>query len=111
MKGLTKHLKTSDLKNIAQDLSNFFDNPKDLITEALNTKNVFELPTWQKVGAKMVASGFFHIYYYEQRDYLAKVLEQSKEYAESFSDGQVFDRYCGLVGRVINALMTSKIEL
>lgn len=46
------------------------------------------------------------IYYTEQRDFLAGLLEESKEEADRFSDAQVFKKYCHLVARTMAKLYT-----
>lgn len=55
-----------------------------------------------------VEGGSALIYFDEQREFLAELLEETKEEANRFSDNQVFKKYCHLVARTVAQLYTEE---
>ena len=64
---------------------------------------VFEyLPNDYAAGKYMAEGGTFLIYYREQRDFLGDLLEENEfEREHKYSDNQVFNTYCHLIGRTV----------
>ena len=51
-------------------------------------------------GYNMAKGGCFACYYWNQRDALKEILEETEEEANRYSDDKVFETYCHLAGRV-----------
>lgn len=58
-----------------------------------------------KAGRYMAEGGTFLIYYDEQRKFLNDILEQTDTDNDKYSNNQVFDTYCHLIGRQIAELV------
>lgn len=61
-----------------------------------------------KKGVKLAEGGAFACYYWDQRDAIREILEETEAEAEKYTDDQVFKIYCHLAGRVYEALKKQK---
>ena len=59
-------------------------------------------------GVKLAEGGAIACYYWDQRDAIAEILEETPAEAEKYTDDQVFKTYCHLAGRVFEKLASEK---
>ena len=59
-----------------------------------------------QTGINYAEGGSLLVYYYDQRNFLRDLLEQTQEEADKYSDYKVFKLYCHLVARTIARLYT-----
>ena len=62
--------------------------------------------TLYQTGIDYAEGGSLLVYYYDQRNFLRDLLEQTQEEADKYSDYKVFKLYCHLVARTIARLYT-----
>ena len=55
-------------------------------------------------GVKLAQGGAFACYYWDERDAIKEILEETEQEAARFSDDEVFKTYCHLAGRVYEVL-------
>lgn len=55
-------------------------------------------------GENLAGGGSFACYYWDERDAIREILEESEQEAARFSDDEVFKTYCHLAGRVYEVL-------
>lgn len=64
------------------------------------------MPTDYKKGRYMAEGGTFLVYYAEQREFLGELLEANEfETYDKYSNNQVFETYCHLIGRQVAELV------
>ena len=59
-------------------------------------------------GVKLAEGGAFACYYWNQRDAIKEILQETKEESEKYTDDKVFKIYCHLAGRVYEKLAKEK---
>lgn len=103
---------TNEVKQRMQDhVLSYFDEghgwdlhtPKGALKEQL--KSFDYMPTDYAKGLYMVQGGSFLIYYYDQREFLKNLLDQTEEQANKYSNAQVFAKYSHLVAKTIQDLV------
>lgn len=63
-----------------------------------------------QTGINYAEGGSLLVYYYDQRKFLAELLEETPEESEKYSDDQVFKLYCHLVARTISQLYDARVK-
>ena len=59
-------------------------------------------------GVNLARGGSFACYYWDERDAIREILEETEQEANKYSDDKVFDTYCHLAGRVYEKLASGK---
>lgn len=59
-------------------------------------------------GVKLAEGGAFACYYWDQRDAIKEILQETQAESEKYTDDQVFKTYCHLAGRVYEKLAKEK---
>jgi len=55
-------------------------------------------------GGNLARGGSFACYYWDEREAIREILEESEEEANRFSNDEVFKTYCHIAGRVYEKL-------
>lgn len=55
-------------------------------------------------GVRLAEGGAFACYYWDEREALKEILEETEQEADRFSDDEVFKTYCHVAGRVYEVL-------
>jgi len=56
----------------------------------------------------MAESGCFACYYWDERDAIKEILEETQAEADRFTDDQVFATYCHLAGKAYERIASGK---
>lgn len=59
-------------------------------------------------GVRLAEGGAFACYYWDQRDAIKEILQETQAESEKYTDDQVFKTYCHLAGRVYEKLAKEK---
>ena len=93
------------IENAKKHFLSYYDGD----TEALlrDGEAVGGFTSYQK-GVNLAKGGSFACYYWDEREAIKEILEETDEEANRFSDDKVFDTYCHLAGRVYDKLASGK---
>jgi len=96
-RSFSKEIRQNNIKHAIS----VFGGKKALIAEIHNYESMYYGSTYHAIY-NMVKHGCFLIYYDEQREYIRKLLKETKQEAAKYSDDKVFNLYCHLLARDVS---------
>ena len=89
------------IENAKKHFLSYYDGDKEALLRDGEAVGGF---TAYHKGANLAKGGSFACYYWNQRDAIREILEETVEEANKYSDDKVFNVYCHLAGRVYENL-------
>ena len=91
------------IENATKHFLSYYDGDKAALLRD-GTSAAFRDSSDYKKGVRLAEGGAFACYYWDQRDAIKDILEETQEEVERFSNDKVFEIYCHLAGKVYERL-------